>query len=62
MAAQAVSHVDCEYHNDTDEWFIHVQGLRETDFKFKLGVPTQPRITDDGRSVTVMNHKFYYYC
>ena len=47
------SHIDCEYHTETDEWDIHIKGIRETNFKFKLGVETPLRVTEDSRKVTV---------
>jgi hypothetical protein len=44
MAAKASSsYINCQYQMETDEWNIHIKGLRETEFKFKLGV------TDGGR-------------
>ena len=54
MAMLASSHIDCNYHADTDQWDIHIKGIRETDFKFKLddGGEIQ-RVTEDGRKVTV---------
>ena len=56
IAAKASSHIECNYNADTEEWFVHIKGLRETDFKFKLDVPLLPRVTDDGRTVTVSCH------
>lgn len=39
MAARASSsHINCQYQMETDEWNIHIEAHRETDFKFKLGV------------------------
>ena len=52
MAMLASSHIDCSYHPESDEWDIHIKGIRESDFKFKLGAETQ-RVTEDGRKVTV---------
>ena len=54
MAMDAGSHVECEYHADTDDWVVHVQGLRESEYKVKVGVESPPTVTPDGRTVTVM--------
>ena len=53
MAMDAGAHVDCEYHADTDDWIVHVQGIRESEYKVKIGVESPPTTTPDGRTVTV---------
>lgn len=56
LALAEYSHINCEIHDD-GEWIIEIKGLRDTLLKFKIGVETPERITEDGRKVTVRNSR-----